>query len=108
NPRVRGALARFAEVAGAVDDTVGTQASTTPVTRASTNPRRPSSSSASAGVVDLSALPRDDPARDRALVDMWRDATGRALGARHRTALLALTRSSAGTSALDLPGGTAV
>src|SRR5207237_10794067 len=108
NPQVRAALARLAEVAAAVDESIATEASTTPGTKASTTPHRPGTSTESARVIELAALPRDDPARDRALVDMWRDATGRALGARHRAALLALTRSSAGTSALDLPGGTAV
>jgi tRNA(Ile)-lysidine synthase len=46
--------------------------------------------------------------RSRALALAWRDATGRALGARHRKALEELSASEEGSRSLDLPGGRAI
>jgi tRNA(Ile)-lysidine synthase len=46
--------------------------------------------------------------RSRALALAWREATGRVLGARHRSALEELTATEAGSRSLDLPGGRAI
>ena len=91
NPQVRANLARFAEIAADAYDAIGRAA-----------PEIPEKT------IDIEALPKTDAARDRALSDAWKAATGRALGARQRKALLALTTSSHGSRTLDLPGGRAV
>lgn len=88
NPRVREALARFAQAAA--------QADAAPPGRA--GPR---------DVLDLSALP-DGSDRQRALADAWHAVTGRVLTAAQRSALSGLASTSAGTRAIDLPGGAAV
>jgi tRNA(Ile)-lysidine synthase len=46
--------------------------------------------------------------RSRALALAWREATGRALGARHRKALEDLSATEEGSRSLDLPGGHAI
>jgi tRNA(Ile)-lysidine synthase len=46
--------------------------------------------------------------RGRALALAWRDATGRVLGARQRTALADLAATEDGSRSLDLPGGRAI
>ncbi len=88
NPRVRGALARFAEAAGELEPS-------------------PSAVPAADGVVDLALLPAGGP-RQRALADTWRAATGRVLTAAQRGALARLAASTHGTRRIDLPGGAAV
>jgi tRNA(Ile)-lysidine synthase len=46
--------------------------------------------------------------RSRALALAWREATGRVLGVRHRNALEHIASTEAGSSSLDLPGGSAI
>ena len=88
NPRVREALARFADAAAevAVTDAVA---------------------EAPVGDLDVARLP-SGPARERVLAEAWRAATGRVLTSAHRDALLRLVSTTAGTRALDLPGGAAI
>ena len=92
NPQVRAALARFADVAAEANDAIAAKA--------------PAASDTTS--IDIASLPAAAAARDRVLYDAWQTATGRALGARQRKALLALTTSTHGSRTLDLPGGQAV
>jgi tRNA(Ile)-lysidine synthase len=94
NPQVSAALARLADAAaGAADATRETA-------------ERMLTAAMTDGQIDLGKL--DGPRRDEALAIAWHRATGRALSARHRTALAALAAGRAGSSALDLPGGRAL
>ncbi len=102
NPQVRAALARFAEAAAEVEEATGRAAAA--VTTSSGRSRRAGAPTA----IDLGDLPRDDAARERALADAWRAATGTSLGARQREALRKLAATNDGTRRIDLPGGTAV
>ncbi len=88
NPRVREALARFAEAAAQTE---------------AASPR----GACPASALDLSALP-DGADRQRALADAWQAVTGRVLTAAQRSALTRLTSTGAGTRRIDLPGGAAV
>ena len=101
NPQVRANLAQFADIAGEADDALGALASRTMAADAKSHTENDRA-------IDIASLPTTVAARDRVLADAWRTATGRALGARQRKALLALTTSSHGTRTLDLPGGAAV
>ena len=96
NPQVRAALARFADAAAAAE------------VDAETDVLGHAAEWARPAAVDVTALPADAPARDRALADAWRAATGVTLTARQRTALAALAATTAGTRSIDLPGGQAV
>lgn len=88
NPRVREALARFADAAAELEP-------------ADAQPRPP------IGEIDVARLP-SGPARERMLAAAWRSATGRTLSATQRAALDRLAATTAGTRSLDLPGGAAV
>ena len=105
NPQVRTALARFADIAADADDALSERAHASAAQP--TRRRARSNDPSDATSIPLDTLPADDATRDRALVDAWRRVTGKELGARHRGALLALTRSTKGTRKLDLPGGVA-
>ncbi len=61
------------------------------------------------GTVDLRVLDAVDAViRDEALVRWWEGLTGRSLGAVNRRALSRLAGGTAGSAALDLPGGRAL
>ena len=94
NPQVRAALARLADAAAQITD-LSRDATERALADATTGDR-----------IDLGAL--DGPHRDEALALAWYRATGRPLTARHRGALAGLTATSAGSAALDLPGGRAL
>jgi tRNA(Ile)-lysidine synthase len=94
NPRVSEAIARLAEFAGelrAEEDLDIARA----LARSRAN-----------DAIALAAL--EPETRGPALALAWWEATGRALGARHRDALEKLTATEYGSSSLDLPGGRAI
>ena len=99
NPKVREALARFANAAADADATLE---------RTARARSRPASEVQPDDGIDLRALPTALALRERVLADAYRDVTGTSLAARHRTALADLARTTAGTSRIDLPGITAV
>jgi tRNA(Ile)-lysidine synthase len=94
NPRVSEAIARLADAAAELqsEDEFGVAEA---LARARDKDR-----------IALAAL--EPIVRSRALALAWRDATGRVLGARHRSALEELTASEDGSRSLDLPGGRAI
>jgi len=95
NPRVREAIARLADAAAEREDR-GADAVATALVRATED-----------DAIALDAFP-DGVLRDAAIAAAWREATGRALSARHRAALAGLASSRDGTRSIDLPGGRAV
>ena len=105
NPRVREALARFAEAATEADAQLNANADVENVVRAAD---AAIDDTATTKALDVRRLPSDAAARGSALVRWWRTQTGRTLTARNRAALAALASSTAGTRRLDLPGGSAV
>ena len=94
NPRASEAIARFAEAAAELqtEDDVDVASA---VARARGE-----------DAIVIAAL--GPTVRSRALALAWRDATGRALGARQRKALADLAGTEDGSSSLDLPGGRAI
>lgn len=107
NPRVREALARFADAAADVDaalERAAREAASDAKAEAST-PRGPEGSP---GAVDLRDLPKPRALRERVLAGAYREATGTTLSERHRAALVSLARTTAGTRRIDLPGATVV
>lgn len=101
NPRVRAALARFADAAAEVEARITADSDPPGAAARDVRPR-------AAGELDIGTLPRDRDARGRALMEAWRAATGGLLGTRHRAALLDLVSSTDGSRRLDLPGGQAL
>jgi tRNA(Ile)-lysidine synthase len=94
NPRASEAIARFAEAAAElqIEDDLD-------IASALARAREKE-------VIVIAAL---DPAvRSRALALAWREATTRALGARHRKSLDDLAATEDGSSSIDLPGGRAI
>ena len=94
NPRASEAIARFAEAAAELqtEDDIDVASA---VARARGE-----------DAIVIAAL--GPTVRSRALALAWRDATGRALGARQRKALADLAGTEDGSSSLDLPGGRAI
>jgi tRNA(Ile)-lysidine synthase len=94
NPRASEAIARFAEAAAElqIEDDLDI-----------------ASALARARDKEAIVIAALDPAiRSRALALAWREATDRALGARHRKSLDDLAATEDGSSSLDLPGGHAI
>ena len=106
NPQVRSALARFADAAAEVEAalTEAAEVSTTKAPTRGTDAPTPGSTFVTA----VGDLPPDGAGRGRVLGEALRAVSGRDIGARHRTALVDLVSSTAGTRRLDLPGVTAV
>jgi len=97
NPQATVALARLAESAAAASD------------RSASAAQAALDAAQDGDVVRLERLERLDPAvREAALVRWWEGLSGRSLSAANRLALASLARSSAGSAALDLPGGRAL
>jgi tRNA(Ile)-lysidine synthase len=94
NPRVRAALARFADAAAELEARI------TAETR--------SEAGAGATDLDVTRLPSDPVMREHALADAWSAAGGITLSARHRHALIKLASTTDGSSRIDLPGGQAI
>jgi tRNA(Ile)-lysidine synthase len=94
NPRVSEAIARFAEVAAAQQTEEDLDLAEA-LARARDN-----------DALVIAALA--PTVRSRALALAWREATGRVLGGRQREALERLASAEAGSSSLDLPGGSAI
>lgn len=92
NPKIRHALARFADAAAQTEENVPTSDATQghPV------------------VLDVRALPADLALRERVLADAWVASGGITLATSHRAALLKLASSTDGSRRIDLPGGQAV
>ena len=107
NPQVRAALARFADAASAAESAAdaASPGRAGDVSAAGSTPSSPPPARTS---LDVSTLPEHAAARDRALAQAWRGATGVTLTARQRAALSALAATTAGTRQIDLPGGHAV
>ena len=94
NPQATLALARLAESAAVASDRWASAA------QAALDAAREG---------EVVRLERLDPAvRDAALVRWWEGLSGRSLSAANRRALASLARSTAGSAALDLPGGRAL
>jgi len=103
NPRIVNALARFADAAAADEDELERAAA-----RLLEASRADGGDGAGlAGAIDLDVLGGGTLA-ERALALAWSAASGRALAARHRAALLLEASRRAGSASLDLPGGRAV
>jgi tRNA(Ile)-lysidine synthase len=92
NPKIRNALARFADAAAETEPNVPS----------------PDATERDGVALDVRALPADLALRERALSDAWVAAGGITLAARHRAALLKLASSTDGSRRIDLPGGQAV
>ncbi|HEY6958161.1 MAG TPA: tRNA lysidine(34) synthetase TilS [Candidatus Limnocylindria bacterium] len=93
NPKVREALARFADAAADVDAALEHAAG---------------DETADANAIDLRDLPTRAAIRGRLLAAAYREATGSVLTERHRAALVSLAGTTDGTRRIDLPGATAV
>jgi tRNA(Ile)-lysidine synthetase-like protein len=105
NPRVRAALARFADAAAEFEGALSSDAND-----ASDSRRRDSGAgidvpTADRAELDLRTLPTDPALRERALADAWVAAGGITLSASHRIALVKLASRSDGSQRVDLPGG---
>ncbi len=96
NPRAHLAIARMADAAAVVAETLRDRAAHQEVSRGRD------------GRIDLGLLPAEPGLRSEVLAMAHEAATGRTLGARQRAALMALSLRAEGTEALDLPGARAV
>jgi len=96
DPQVTTALARLADAAAEVADSMHERAAEALET------------ATGEGAIDLDGLAEDPAIRKGALSLAWERATGQILAARHRDALLALAARRDGSSSLDLPGGRAL
>lgn len=97
NPQAIAALARLADAAAGAGDLRERQAD------AALAP------ALAGGVVDLRRLEPVDPVlRDEALARWWERLTGRSLSTANRRALSDLAAGTAGSAAVDLPGGRAL
>lgn len=108
NPKVRAALARFADAATEFEGALPSNAND-----ASNSRRRGSDAgtdvpTANRMELDLHTLPTDPAPRERALADAWVAAGGITLSASHRVALIKLASGTDGSRRIDLPGGQAV
>jgi len=109
NPRVRAALARFADAAARFETALpGRGIDLGETQRVDTGARAPITTGPGRAALDLGTLPIDPALRERALADAWVDAGGITLSASHRVALVKLARTTDGSSRIDLPGGQAL
>lgn len=108
NPKVREALARFADAAAEVDVSLEHAARRAATRQAEGTAADGAPRETAWTVVELRDLPKTRALRERLLAGAYRRAAGTTLDARHRTALVELTRTSAGTRRVDLPGVTAI
>jgi tRNA(Ile)-lysidine synthase len=105
NPKVRAALARFADAA-AENEPDHTMSGVTSADAGGLVSRTDEQSEHM--TLDVADLPTDAAARDRMLAEAWRSATGVTLSARQRAALSGLVKDAHGSRKIDLPGGQAV
>ena len=109
NPKVRAALARFADAAAEFEAALpGRAIDASESQRVDAFARAPISAGSGRIELDLGTLPTDPALRERALADAWVDAGGITLSASHRAALVKLARTADGSSRIDLPGGQAL
>lgn len=110
NPEVTLAIARLADAAADVADVAADRAAAVLKDAARDEAARNSARDGAARdeVVAIDRLPSDDTVRTGALALWWERRTGRQLAARQRFALARLAASTAGSQALDLPGGRAL